>query len=102
MFCSNDCFSAECAVYSLEGIVCSGEFRIHNSKVLGSSPPHMRSNVKAQSGGENYHRTINGGEDVLILNQASDTLTTASGVVKGRSDQRFIGLRYFPRPRNLA
>ena len=24
MFCSNDCFSADHAVYSLEGVVCSG------------------------------------------------------------------------------
>ena len=38
MFCSNDCFSADYAVYSLEGVVCSGWFRIHNSKVVGSSP----------------------------------------------------------------
>lgn len=39
MFCSNDCFSAENADFTLEGIVCSGEFRIHNSKVVGSIPP---------------------------------------------------------------
>ena len=32
-FCSNDCFSAEYAVCSLEGIVCSGCCRIHNPKV---------------------------------------------------------------------
>jgi len=32
MFCSNDCFSADHAVYSLEGVVCSGWFRIHNPK----------------------------------------------------------------------
>jgi hypothetical protein len=24
MFCSNDCFSADCVVYSLEDVVCSG------------------------------------------------------------------------------
>jgi hypothetical protein len=39
MFCSNDCFPAENAVYSVEGVVCSGEFRIHNPKVGGSIPP---------------------------------------------------------------
>jgi hypothetical protein len=38
MFCSNDCIPAENAGCALEGIVCSGEFRIHNSKVVGSSP----------------------------------------------------------------
>ena len=37
-FCSNDCFSTENADFPLEGIVCSGEFRIHNSKAVGSSP----------------------------------------------------------------
>lgn len=35
MFCSNDCFSAKNADFTLEGIVCSGGFRIHNSKVGG-------------------------------------------------------------------
>src|ERR1043166_3426335 len=32
MFCSNDCFSADYAVYSMEGVVCSGQTRIHNPK----------------------------------------------------------------------
>ena len=32
MFCSNDCFSAENGVFTLKGLVCSGEFRIHNPK----------------------------------------------------------------------
>jgi hypothetical protein len=41
MFCSNDCFPAESAVYSVEGFVCSGGFRIHNSKVGGSIPPPL-------------------------------------------------------------
>jgi len=36
MFCSNDCFSADHAVYSLEGVVCSGWFRIHNPKTRKS------------------------------------------------------------------
>ena len=39
MFCSNDCFPAENAVYSVEGFVCSGRFMIHNPKVGGSIPP---------------------------------------------------------------
>jgi hypothetical protein len=39
MFCSNDCFSAENADFYFEGVVCSGEFRIHNPKVGGSIPP---------------------------------------------------------------
>ena len=31
-------FPLKNAVYSVEGVVCSGEFRIHNPKVGGSSP----------------------------------------------------------------
>ena len=39
MFCANDCSSAENAVNSLEGVICSDGFRIHNPKVGGSIPP---------------------------------------------------------------
>jgi len=38
IFCSNDCFPAERAIYSVDGVGCSGRFRIHNSKGGGSSP----------------------------------------------------------------
>ena len=50
MFCSNDCFSADYAVYSLEAVVCSGEFRIHNPKVGGSIPPPATNKINSLGG----------------------------------------------------
>src|SRR4051812_24317636 len=38
-------------IFILEGVVCSGEFRIHNPKVGGSIPPPATNKINSLGGG---------------------------------------------------